>query len=380
MTMEFKLSELLASGGALEEAAECYSENGFFVLHGLEDSLTPLFREMLAAQIGAGPAEMDEFLDPDGPPTTLPLEIRRRLAQVPSEPDFSRALLQVFGPLLSRLIGPLAHVSHTFHTQYKSPGIAAVDHGGNQNEYLEMQGQYLLHQDFTGASLPTSPSGVTLWVAQNTTPDWRLRIYPGSHKQGLICNQWLPTDDPRAAALGAPYEMESRVGSALVFNALCLHGGCEPGPSRRVSCDIRFFPLCAFLSSEVHTLDPNVIEDLRARAAAEESPTLRAPLLESLAYLGQAVLADDVEPLSVLNWTNYLHHYLRDCADEALDCMLRFTNEGLQIDDAGAYTAKYHGHPLHSGPLRQVRRVIADREPKAPELAGLDRLIERLAS
>ena len=74
--------------------------------------------------------------------------------------------------------------------------------------------------------------------------------------------------------------MEARVGSALLFNALCLHGGCEPGPHRRVSCDIRFFPLCAFLSSEVHTLSGNVMADLRARAAAEESPTLRAPVLE----------------------------------------------------------------------------------------------------
>jgi hypothetical protein len=380
MTMEFQLSELLASGTALDEAAACYAEHGFFVLHGLEDSLTPLFREQLAAQISAGPAEMEEFLDPAGPPTTLPLDVRRRLAQVPSKPKFSRELLQVFGPLLRRLIGPLAHVSHTFHTQYKSPGIAAVDHGGNQNEYLEMQGQYLLHQDFTGASLPTSPSGVTLWIAQNTTSDWRLRIYPGSHRQGLICNQWLATDDPRAAALGPPYEMEARVGSALIFNALCLHGGCEPGPSRRVSCDIRFFPLCAFLSSEVHTLGADVMGELRARAAVEQCPTLRAPLLESLAYLGQSVITDDVAPLSVLNWTNYLHHYLRGSADEALDCMLRFTNEGLQIDDAGAYTAKYHGHPLHTEPLRQLRTVIAGREPEAPELPALDHLIERLAS
>lgn len=376
---EFPLAELRADAAARREAASLYAEQGFVVVNGLEEGLTPLFRRTLAERIRADDPEMDAFLDPDGPPVTLPFEVRQRLSQVPSSPEFSRSLLAEIGPVVRELVGPLVHVSSTFHTQYKSPGIAPVDHGGNREDYLEMQGQYLLHQDFTGARLPTSPSALTLWIAQNSTPDWNLRIYPGSHRQGLICNQWLRMDDPRVAALGEPFEMRARLGSAVLFNALCLHGTCNPGPTRRVSCDVRFFPLCGFLPSRVHHLAERAVETLRAGATAV-LPTLRAPLLESLAYLGQPVWEDDVPRLSVLNWTNYLHQYLRGDAERALACMLRFTNEGLEIDDADAYTAKYHGHPLHPDTLRQVRSEIAAREPGVPELAGLDELVARLAA
>ncbi len=73
-------------------------------------------------------------------------------------------------------------------------------------------------------------------------------------------------------------------------------------------------------------------------------------------------------------------HHEQDLEILALHWLLQFANDALQIEDAGAYTAKYHGHRLHPGPLRQVRDLIAAAEPGASELADLDKLIERVSS
>ena len=102
---------------------------------------------------------------------------------------------------------------------------------------------------------PTSPSAVTLWVSMNSCPDWTVRFYPASHRQGLLCNDFLELDDQRLAALEKPIEVHAKIGTGVLFNALMLHGTGNPGSQRRVSCDIRFFPLCAFLPSTVHFLD-----------------------------------------------------------------------------------------------------------------------------
>jgi hypothetical protein len=50
---------------------------------------------------------------------------------------------------------------------------------------MEVHGAYLLHQDFTGAPIPTVPSGLTMWVGQNDCPNWTLRLYPGSNLEDL---------------------------------------------------------------------------------------------------------------------------------------------------------------------------------------------------
>ena len=64
-----------------------------------------------------------------------------------------------------------------------------------------------------------------------------------------------PDLSPRLAQLAPPVEIEARAGTGVIFNALLFHGTGKLGARRRVSCDLRFFPLCGFLPSEVHFLD-----------------------------------------------------------------------------------------------------------------------------
>ena len=140
--------------------------------------------------------------------------------------------------MFRRLFGPLVHVSSNYHAQVKGGDVLRVDRGGGVGEYREVQGQYLIHQDFTGARIPTSPSQLTLWVAQNSSPDWTLRMYPGSHRNGLLNNQWVSLDDPWLAQFGTPVDVTAEEGLAVIFNSLLLHASSNPGPRRRVSCDI----------------------------------------------------------------------------------------------------------------------------------------------
>src|SRR5262249_22171700 len=138
--------------------------------------------------------------------------------------------------------------------------------------------------------------------------NWNLRLYPGSHKLGLICNHWLDLNDERLAPLGQPIDVSAQVGTAAIFNALMLHGTSNPGSLRRVSCDIRFFPLCGFLPSETHFIGPSPSNALRDGLDRAFSPTLQAPLLEDQVFLGERIELTDVPPLSVLNWAKYVAH------------------------------------------------------------------------
>jgi hypothetical protein len=342
--MRFHLRQLMTSQG-LDAAARHYEEHGYCLLDGVDD-VTALFRPLFAERLGIAESELDDLFHPDGGPIQLPLAVRQRLSRVDSTPELTRNLFAALEPLLLRLLGPFVHVSSTFHAQFKGGQAPEVDHGGYKSDYLEVQGQYLLHQDFTGARIPTSPSGVTLWVAQNTSPDWTLRIYPGSHRHGLICNRWLPLDDSRLGFLGAPMDIQARRGSAVVFNALILHGSSNPGPRRRVSCDIRFFPLCGFLPSEVHILGDPALARSRGSAVGGEGPTLRAPRLEGLAFLGRGAVEPDVPEHSILNWANYLQTYLNGDAERARAHLERFVNTTHGVDDVDAYTSKFYGYQV----------------------------------
>jgi hypothetical protein len=262
---------------------------------------------------------------------------------------------------LTRLIGPLVHVSSTFHAQFKGEGAQKVDHGGysQATEYMEVHGPYLLHQDFAGASIPTSPSAMTLWVAMNDCPNWNLRLYPGSHRRGLICNSWLALDDERLAPLGEPIDIIARAGTAVCFNALMLHGTSNPGPLKRVSCDIRFFPLCGFLPSETHFLDPSPCNALRDGLDHAFSPVLQAPLLEDQVFLGNEIQLGDVPSQSVLNWVRFLSDVVAGRKDEALAHLERFVNTEMGFDSVTAYDSKFRNQPVCEETLRAVRKRVA---------------------
>jgi hypothetical protein len=294
---------------------------------------------------------------------------------VTTPPELRDALFAALRPVIARLLGPLVHISSTFHAQFKGGEVKPVDHGGYKNDFLEVQGQYLLHQDFTGASIPTSPTAITLWVPQNSCPDFNLRLYPGSHKVGLICESWLKLDDPRLAWLGKPIDVVAEHGTAVIFNSLLLHSSSNPGVRRRVSCDIRFFPLCAFLPSEVHVLDSRPMATIRRRLAEERGETLRAPLLEDLAFLGEGTITPGVPPLSIANWANYLSALFAGDPG-ALAHFEAFVNREHGWDAAEKYTSKYHDRPVHAETLQVARRKILEAEPDVPH-TGLDRMIDR---
>jgi hypothetical protein len=378
--MRFELKDM--HGPTLERAARQYEEQGYFILEGVDQAITRNFRPILASMIGVTDQEMTTVLDPNSPPVILPVEVRQRLSRISTSPELTREILTALGPVFTRLIGPLVHISSTFHGQFKGGDVKPVDHGGYDPnaQYLEVQGQYLIHQDFSGAAIPTTPCGLTLWVAMNSCPDWNLRLYPASHRYGLLCNQWLPLDDPRLSPFGEYVDIQAKAGMAVIFNSLLLHSSSNPGFKRRVSCDIRFFPFTGFLPSQVHVLDDHPVRTIRRGLERADGPTLRAPLLESLAFMGQDVFQEDVPPHSILNWANYLDLLLHGDPDGARAVLERFVNEKLGADGPDAYVPKFHNKPVHRSTLNGVRERIAALEPGVPELAGLDHLITGTAA
>jgi hypothetical protein len=362
------------TGDGLEAAAAEFDDRGFFMLEGVGEAVTRHFRPLLSDRLQVSAEELERILDPDSPPVVLPLEIRQRLSRISSPPELRDALFSALGPVFARLIGPLAHISSTFHGQFKGGEIKPVDHGGYQADYLEVQGQYLLHQDFAGANIPTSPCAITLWVPQNSCPDFNLRLYPGSHRVGLICEGWVALDDPKLAWLGEPVDVVAEAGTAVIFNSLLLHGSSKPGLRRRVSCDIRFFPLCGFLPSEVHALVPDALGAIARGLAEERRETLRAPLLEDLAFLGQGRTEPGVRPHSILNWANYVATLLDGRPGPALGHFERFVNLEHGWDPVEKYTSKYHGRPIHAETLRTAARKVGRPGGLGP---GFDRVIER---
>ena len=376
--MDIDLRNLQAE--QLNKAEQHYAEHGFILLSGLEDVITAKFRPVLAERLGVDESEMPKILDESNSSVILPPDVRRRLGRVDTPRPFGQSLLDVLEPLLTRLIGPLVHVSSNFHAQFKGLGAKEVDHGGYpaDAEHMEVHGPYLLHQDFAGASIPTSPSAVTLWVAMNSCPFWNLRLYPGSHRLGLLCNRWLSLEDRRLASLGDPIDVQARVGSAVLFNALMLHGTSNPGPLQRVSCDIRFFPLCGFLPSEVHFLGASPSDTLRAGLDRTFDPVLRAPLLEDQVFLDEEIGLNGVAPLSVLNWAKYVSLLSHGENDKALPYLEQFVNTQIGFDAVTAYSSKFHNQPVNERMLRSVRErfiASADAASKSRQSEGSSRAI-----
>jgi hypothetical protein len=357
--MNFNLQQL--GEQHLDDAIHYYAEHGFLVLSGLEDAITTKFRSVLADVIGVEKYNMADILDPENPAKTFPIEIRQRLVRVTTPHHLAQQLLDILKPLLIRLIGPFVHVSSTFHGQFKGGGAKAVDQGyGADPEYMEVHNPVLLHQDFTGASFPTSPSAVTLWVAMNSYQCWNLRLYPGSHRFGMLCNRFLELDEKGLEALGRPVDVPARIGTAVLFNALILHGTSNPGPLRRVSCDIRFFPLCGFIPSQVYGIDPRPSYALIEGIRRAFSSVLLAPLLEIDTFLGKEVgIIKDVPPSSILNWVNYLVHLVHGEMDKALPHLERFANTNIGFDAQEVYVSRFHGRRIHDATLSSAREMAA---------------------
>lgn len=377
--MRFRLSDLRGSG--LDRAIDHFESQGFFIIEGVDEAVTRHFKPLLAERMMVSEAELEGILDPMSPPMILPVEIRQRLSRITSTPELQQTLLGSLEAVFRRLLGPFVHVSSTFHGQFKGGEVKPVDHGGYDPnaQYLEVQGQYLIHQDFAGAAIPTSPCGVTLWTPLNSCPDWNLRLYPGSHRFGLLCQEWMKLDDPRLASFGAPLDVQAQVGTAVVFNSLLLHSSSNPGFRRRVSCDIRFFPLCGFLPSTVHVLGSNPLAELRQNLERVQGPTLREAALETAAFLGLARTVESCPPYSILNWGNFVLAAVQGHPDQALEHLTRFVNTERGIDGVEAYSSKFHNRPIHRSTLEGLLQRLKGIDPRAPEIEALERQVGTLA-
>jgi hypothetical protein len=370
---------------SLDAMAEHYQRDGFCVLTGIDDEVTDLFERTVARIIGANDGTIGRWLKEDDSSPVFSPEIRKQLARVESSDELKHAMLAKFRLILMKLLGPLVHVSSTFHSQFKNLSAKSVDHGGYTSEmqYMEVHGPYLLHQDFAGASFPTTPSMLIVWIPLNSSPDWNLRLYRGSHRLGLLCNTWLDLNHDSLSEIGEAVDIQARKGSAVIFNAMTLHGTSNAGPQRRVSCDIRFFPLCGFLPSEVHFLDSQPLQQIEKTLKGEPREVLRAPLLEDLIYLSagvteQAVPLFPVKGHSVLNWVNYLSLKTRGRFDEASESLCKFVNMEKGIDQPAVYLEKFHPHPFCWATVHAVSdRIEANSKEWAQELSNLVNAIHR---
>lgn len=373
--MRFRLDQL--SGSTLEKAAQHFDTHGFFMIEGVEDALTRHFKPLVAERMKVDSDELERILDPDSPPIVLPEEIRQRMSRITSSPELQQTLLTSLDAVFRRLLGPFVQVSSTFHGQFKGGEARPVDHGGYDPnaKYLEVQGQYLIHQDFAGAAIPTSPCGVTLWTPLNSCADWNLRLYPGSHRHGLLCQEWMKLEDPRLARFGDALDVKAEFGTAVVFNALLLHSSSNPGFRRRVSCDIRFFPLCGFLPSNVHVLGDEPLEEFRRGLARADGPTLHEPLLEAAHFMGLPRDAEACEPYSILNWGNFVRNTVRGDHDAALADLTRFVNLERGIDGVDAYSVKFHNKPIHASTLAGLLDRLRSIDSGAPEIASLEQRV-----
>jgi hypothetical protein len=378
--MRFRLDQL--TGSTLEDAARHFETHGFFMIEGVGEAITRHYKPLVAERMMVSVEELDRILEPDNPPLILPEEIRQRMSRISSTPELQQTLLTTLDPVFRRLLGPFVHVSSTFHGQFKGGDAPPVDKGGYDPnaKYLEVQGQYLIHQDFAGAAVPTSPCGVTLWTPLNSCDDWNLRLYPGSHRHGLLCQEWMKLEDPRLATFGEPIDVKAEFGTAMVFNALLLHSSSNPGYRRRVSCDIRFFPLCGFLPSNVHVLGNEPLAEFRRGLERSGGPTLRAPYLEAAAFMGLGGDPESCPPHSILNWANFVLNTVKGDKDQALADLTRFVNLERGIDGVDAYSVKFHNKPVHRSTLAGLLDKLRAIDPHAPELAALERQVEGMAA
>ena len=357
----FDLASL--DGANLDSLARYYEAEGYCLLGGLENYVTNLYLPALTRNTGLSRSDLEAMLDPGAAELVLPVDLRRKLSRVPTDNDLADQLVWNLRTVLARLLGPVVHVSRDFHAQFKCGATGRVGYGGydSKQNYMEVHGAYQLHQDFTGASIPTSPSALILWTGLNACPDWPIRIYPGSHRLGLLCRRFVPIDHPGLSTLGEAMEIQARPGTGVVFNSLLLHGTGSAGPGRRVSCDIRFFPSCPYLQSAARSLVESPADFIEERLAQEVGETLRAPLLENQAIAGWMGDNVDAPEHSILNWANYLNDVCNGDESNAVRHLSRFANSKAGLDSPQTYIDQFHQRPMDPAALQRIRGLVGAR-------------------
>jgi hypothetical protein len=379
---KFDLKNLTAA--AMDDLAVQYHDHGFALLTGI-DEITSLFPAVLSQTTGTPPEQIEQMLEPENHGILSP-SLRQQLSKVPTTPGLSEALLQILTPLLLKLLGPIVHVSSNFHAQFKEGSVGQIGYSGFHaaTEYVEIHGPHLLHQDFAAASFPISPSMITLWVALNTTSSWNLRLHPGSHRQGVLCDTFLDLSHERLKLLQSGLDISARKGEGVLFNGMMLHGTGKAGPERRASCDIRFFPFCGFLPSEAHLIHRDPLGFLQQTIEQEDRSTLQTPLYQDLVFLGKAETVEEKleahqrEPYSPLYWIHYLVHLTRGNQTTGIPFLRSIINRESGVDP-DLLVRKFKDHPLYAETLRTVRQKLQRLDPDLPGIRDLDSLIQRIA-
>ncbi|MGE0812290.1 MAG: phytanoyl-CoA dioxygenase family protein [Vicinamibacterales bacterium] len=353
-----------------------YQRDGVVVLTDVDPRPLDILTRMLAGQSGLSPEAIRSAGQAGGVEITD--DVRARLARGHMTPELRDASRAVFGELLLRLVGPIVHTSQTFHYQLKARTQRDVILHGYHGDGREVQSLYGIHNEFTAARVLTTPSAVVCWVPLNTFDGKALYFYPGSHRHGLLANRWLPRHDACEGIerVGPVVEYQPRLGEAVIFNFLVLHGSGAavpgepaPGPQpTRISCDLRFFPFAGILDSEASLLRPHPVEWIREQERALDDDLLRAPLWETLAYLGEPIHWPSLPSHSVAHWGRFVEGLVRGDAAQRDDAIRRLANTTIGFDPIEPYLERF-------APAALTRAPYASIAPQVPQAAHMLRAI-----
>lgn len=324
-----------------------WAANGFVVVTGIED-LAAVFDASIERLAGIDAATVDAFIADS---SALDIDTCRRLARMSTDAQLIDALLGILRPLLLASVGPAVQVSTDFQGQFKTGNGAAVTTSSYDkgSDYQEVYGRYLLHQDVCGARRATSPSGMTIWTPLRDSDHWPLLVFPETHRQGLLCRRWLDPRDKRLAALGEPVEITARRGTVLLFHGMLLHGTGAAGPSSRVSCDMRVFPITPFLPSPFDLLVADPVAELVRRLDAATDDVTAAALMEALVVLDPTFQPDVSPGRSPRSWAGYTAALTRGDLD-ASRFISAMVNTEFSADPVESYVAQFD-EPLRTHEL-----------------------------
>lgn len=328
-----------------------YHCHGFVLLTEVDQRIANAYRQMLAEVIGVSRGELEAAGAKGG--LELTPDARARLARPQTTGDLQELMLSVLGNFLAMMLGPFVHISQTFHPQVKGRPRKHIL-SGYSGDGLEVEAPYGFHQDFTAGRITTSPSAVVCWIPLNDCDENCLRLYPGSHSLGFLTNRWLPYDVTGIDRIGPYVDIEARAGETLFFNFLLLHGTSRPGPTLRMSCDVRFFPFCGLLDSPVKVLRTEPVRWIGERLSTVSDDTLVAPLRETLAYLGQDLPWPALRPHSPLHWARFVEGCLRNDAGQKADAISHLANADVGFDPVADYLGRFTGLTLEAQPYRSA--------------------------
>lgn len=352
----------------IPEILQHYDQFGFAILSGLKKHIVDYFSRRIFEISGLTIQDIEKLESETS--GLLPAEMRKTLARVAVEDEIRHAFISEFRSLLLEMLGPIIHASRDFHVQVK--GGRAPDYilQGYFEDNKEVEAPYGLHQDFPAGRVTTSPSMVIFWIPLTTSEFPALELYPGSHKRGLICNRWIRPKTKGLEKLGSPVDILPQVGNVLIFNAMLLHAS-RVGPSKRVSCDLRFFPFCGVLDSTPCLIADQAVTTLQEKVFQKKGDTLQAPLWETMAYLGHSLPDAAVARHSALHWSRHLDHFIHSDLEAANRDLRMMVNDDLGFERAETFLDKYSRDRLDPKPYAALLPLLpADSRERCRKILG----------